>query len=177
MFCFIVLVTPAVICSAEEKNGITIEEKNKTLYLGGCKGKTSEGEEAEYYSYLNVRNLIKGFSSKKHDIKLQSKNKNIATTSSKKDRIYARGIGKAKIKVKVRSVTDGTLLFKGYLRITVKKNADPEIFKVEGLTDGMTVYDGDTVTVTMSGEYTDERTIECDDESVEITKSDDKSIF
>jgi len=163
--------------ASASESGISLKLTEKTLYLNGCKGRTAEGTAAKYYSYLKVRKIVKGFDTETYDIVLKSKNSAVASVSSKKDRIYAKGIGRTEVVVKVKSKADKSLVFKGTVAVNVEQNADEASFKVEGISDTATFYEGDSVTVSMPGEYTDIRTLICEDEGITVLPEKDGKRF
>ena len=163
--------------NASVKKAPVLKEKVKVLFLGECTGKAKDGTKADYSSILNVRELIDRFDADKYDITLKSKNKSIVTVSSKKDRIYAKGIGQTKVTVKIKKKADKTVVLKKNIRISVKKNADAETFIVNGLESGQIVYSGDEIKVDMPGDYTDIRTIICEDNGVSISQLSDEKSF
>ncbi len=156
---------------------VTLKETVKVLFLGECKGLTKDGVPADYLSELNVRTAIEGFNKKDYSITLKTKNADVATVSSKKDRIYANGIGQTKVVIKVKSKKDKTVVLKKSISIVVKKSADNAGFVVTGITDGQTVYEGDELTVSMPGDYTDVRTVICEDEGITILPQPDGKSF
>ena len=145
---------------------VTLKETVKVLFLGECKGLTKDGVPADYLSEL-----------KDYSITLKTKNADVVTVSSKKDRIYANGIGQTKVVIKVKSKKDKTVVLKKSISIVVKKNADNAGFVVTGITDGQTVYEGDELTVSMPGDYTDVRTVICEDEGITILPQPDGKSF
>ena len=160
-----------------EKKTVTLKETVKVLFLGECRGLTKDGVPADYLSELNVRTVIEGFNKNEYGITLRTKNADVAAVSSKKDRIYARGIGQTKVIIKVKSKKDKSVVLKKSISIVVKKNADNAGFVVTGITDGQTVYEGDELTVTMPGDYTDVRTLVCEDEGIMILPQNDGKSF
>ena len=62
---------------------ISFKKSSKILYLGGCIGKKANGKKAKYYSFLKVKNNLKGFNSKTMDIKLESEDTSVCTVSNK----------------------------------------------------------------------------------------------
>ena len=160
-----------------ENKTVTLKETVKVLFLGECRGVTKDGTPAGYSSELNVRTVVEGFNKSEYSITLRTKNADVATVSSKKDRIYARGVGQTKVVIKVKSKTDKTVVLKKSISIVVKKSAENAGFVVTGITDGQTVYEGDELTVTMPGDYTDVRTVVCEDEGITILPQSDGKSF
>ena len=159
-------------------SGLSLKKSKKVLYLGGCRGTTEEGKKAGFYSYASVRKLINGFSSKEHYITLKTDSILVASVDDKKDRIIAEGIGETTVTITVKTRKDKKKVLKATLKVIVKKNAGQDSFKVEGIRDGQTVYEGDGLTVSLPGDYTDLRTVFCDDEeAVEITPDEDGYSF
>ena len=156
---------------------VTLKETVKVLFLGECRGLTKDGVPADYLSELNVRTVIEGFNKNDYSITLKTKNADVAAVSSKKDRVYARGVGQTRVVIKVKSKKDKTLVLKKSISIVVKKSAENEGFVVTGITDGQTVYAGDELTVTMPGDYTDVRTVICEDEGITILSQPDGKSF
>ena len=146
----------------------SLKSASKVLYLGGCSGKTASGKSAKYYSRVKIRNLVNGFDKKNYYIDLKSSNDSVVYVDEAKDVVYAAGIGKASVTVTVRKRSGKKKVFKGKLSISVMQNADPDTFMVEGITDGQTVYAGDVLKVSLPGNYTDIRVIECDEPGVDI---------
>ncbi|MBR4145881.1 MAG: hypothetical protein IKU06_10540, partial [Lachnospiraceae bacterium] len=146
----------------------SLKSASKVLYLGGCSGKTASGKSAKYYSRVKIRNLVNGFDKKNYYIDLKSSNDSVVYVDEAKDVVYAAGIGKASVTVTVRKRSGKKKVFKGKLSISVMQNADPDTFMVEGITDGQTVYAGDVLKVSLPGNYTDIRVIECDEAGVDI---------
>ena len=98
----------------------SLKNSSWTLYLDGCGVKDVNTDKSGYYSFVNVRKLLKDFSKSKYDITLKSGDKSIVSVSSKKDRIYAKGLGKTKVTVKVKNLSDKKNVFKGTLSVVVK---------------------------------------------------------
>ena len=156
---------------------VSLKKTEKVLYLGGCRGATASGKKAAYYSRVKVRNLVNGFDKKKYYIDLQSSKDTVAFVDDDKDIVYAAGTGKAAVTVTVRKKSNKKKVYKAKLSITVMQNADPDTFMVEGIKDGQTVYAGDTVKVTLPGDYTDKRILVCDDDNVDIRPLSDGKSF
>ncbi|MBQ5933556.1 MAG: hypothetical protein IJL55_07635, partial [Lachnospiraceae bacterium] len=155
----------------------SLKSASKVLYLGGCSGKTASGKSAKYYSRVKIRNLVDGFDKKDYYINLKSSDDSVVYVDDSKDIVYAAGIGKASVTITVRKKSGKKRVYKGKLSITVMQNADPDTFIVEGITDGQTVYAGDTLKVTLPGTYTDKRVIECEEEGAVITPLADGKSF
>ena len=155
----------------------SLKSASKILYLGGCSGKTASGKSAKYYSRVKIRNLVEGFDKKDYYINLKSSDDSVVYVDDSKDIVYAAGIGKASVTVTVRKKSGKKRVYKGKLSITVMQNADPDTVIVEGITDGPTVYAGDTLKVTLPGTYTDKRVIECEEEGAVITPLADGKSF
>ena len=165
--------------SGTVSEGLSLKEEQKVLYLGGCTGKKADGKKAKYYSSVSVRKLIDGFSTKKYDIVLKSSDEQIASVDSKKDRIYAQGVGETyvSVTVKEKKTEKKKTVFKTKLQITVKKNADPLNFIVEGISDGQILYEGDSLIVDFPGDYTDIRKVVCEEEGVSVKPIKDGNSF
>lgn len=162
--------------AAEEKLSLT--KKEKILYLGGCNGITADGKKAPFLAHVNVRKLIKGFSAKKHDITLKTGFVQIAAVDNDKDRIEASGVGETVVTVMVKDKKSGKKLLKAKLKIIVRLSANARSFRVEGLDENKSIYDGDTFIVSMPGSYTDKRMLICDcEESVDILPLEDGKSF
>ena len=168
------LVSAATDTAAQQ---FSLKSASKVLYLGGCSGKTASGKSAKYYSRVKIRNLVDGFDKKNYYINLKSSDDSVVYVDDSKDIVYAAGIGKASVTVTVRKKSGKKRVYKGKLSITVMQNADPDTFIVEGITDGQTVYAGDTLKVTLPGTYTDKRVIECEEEGAVITPLADGKSF
>ena len=161
--------------SPEEK--LQLKKREKILYIGGCRGVTSEGEKAGFLAHANVRKLINGFSTARYDISLKTGSIQVASVNNKKDCIYAEGIGETTVTITVKDKTTGKKVLKDKINIIVRQNADTKTFKTEGLDLSKSIYDGDTLTISMSGTYTDKRVLLCDDEGVDIIPLEDGISF
>jgi hypothetical protein len=152
---------------------ITVKKSKVILYLGGCKGTTSDGTKAKYYTLAKVRKLMYGFDKNTYDIVLKSDSESVASVDSKKDIIYAEGIGETYVDVTIKRKKTGKtgkkdIVFSTRIKVVVKQNADEDSFFVNGLENGQSFFEGDTVTVSMPGDYTDLRLVESDDEEIII---------
>ena len=161
--------------SPEEK--LQLKKREKILYIGGCRGVTSDGEKAGFLAHANVRKLINGFSTARYDISLKTGSIQVASVNNKKDCIYAEGIGETTVTVTVKDKTTGKKVLKDKINIIVRQNADTKTFKAEGLDLSKSIYDGDTLTISMPGTYTDKRVLLCDDEGVDIISLEDGISF
>ena len=101
----------------------SLKAKEKTLYLGPGSGLKS-GTKVRLYKHVSVNKLVKGFDPDKYDIRLKTGNKKIAAVSSKKDRIYARGIGSTSVEISIRRISDGETVYSSSIKITVKNSAE-----------------------------------------------------
>ncbi|MCR5206222.1 MAG: hypothetical protein K6E47_14430 [Lachnospiraceae bacterium] len=180
LMAMVISVFPAgfIEAASSQEKVLSMKKTKKVLYLGGCEGTTAEGKKAKYYDYVSVRKLIDGFDPKEYNITLKSGSLKVATVDSKEDKIYAAGLGKTTVTVTVKSKADKKKVLKAKLMITVKKNADYDSFTVAGIKDGQTVYEGDRLIVEMPGDYTDKRTLFCDDEeAIDVTSKEDGYSF
>lgn len=166
-----------VIPASAASDDLSLTKKSKTLFVGGCKGhKSSTGKKAPYRSYSTVSKLLKGYDDDTMIIRLSSSDKSVCTVSNNTTKIKAKGMGSATVTVKVykNSVRSKNLIFTDSIKVTVKKNATDDTFKVSGsLTDGATYKVGQSVDVALSraGIDTDARRLVCDADGVEIKSS------
>ena len=116
------LVIGTIPASAADNNGLKLKKKTKIIYLGGSQGIDAEGTKCKTPSRYKVSKLVKGFDSKKMDITLKSADKSIVKTSSKKDKIYAKGLGTTTVEIFVNNL-DGQQLADFKLKVRVKKSA------------------------------------------------------
>lgn len=116
------LVIGTIPASAADTNGLKLKKKTKIIYLGGSQGIDAEGTQCKTPSRYKVSKLVKGFDSKKMDITLKSADKSIVKTSSKKDKIYAKGLGSTTVEIFVNNL-DGQQLADFKLKVRVKKSA------------------------------------------------------
>lgn len=116
------LVIGTIPASAADANGLKLKKKTKIIYLGGSQGIDAEGTQCKTPSRYKVSKLVKGFDSKKMDITLKSADKSIVKTSSKKDKIYAKGLGSTTVEIFVNNL-DGQQLADFKLKVRVKKSA------------------------------------------------------
>ena len=116
------LVIGTIPASAADNNGLKLKKKTKIIYLGGSQGIDAEGTKCKTPSRYKVSKLVKGFDSKKMDITLKSADKSIVKVSSKKDKIYAKGLGSTTVEIFVNNL-DGQQLADFKLKVRVKKSA------------------------------------------------------
>lgn len=116
------LVIGTIPASAAEATTLKLKKKTKIIYLGGSQGIDAEGTQCKTPSRYKVSKLVKGFDSKKMDITLKSADKSIVKTSSKKDKIYAKGLGSTTVEIFVNNL-DGQQLAEFKLKVRVKKSA------------------------------------------------------
>ena len=116
------LVIGTIPASAADANGLKLKKKTKIIYLGGSQGIDAEGTQCKTPSRYKVSKLVKGFDSKKMDITLKSADKSIVKTSSKKDKIYAKGLGSTTVEIFVNNLS-GEQLADFKLKVRVKKSA------------------------------------------------------
>ncbi|MBR4780278.1 MAG: hypothetical protein IK014_02855 [Lachnospiraceae bacterium] len=116
------LVIGTIPASAADNNGLKLKKKTKIIYLGGSQGIDAEGTKCKTPSRYKVSKLVKGFDSKKMDITLKSADKSIVKVSSKKDKIYAKGLGTTTVEIFVNNL-DGQQLADFKLKVRVKKSA------------------------------------------------------
>ncbi len=109
--------------AAEGTSDIKLKKKTKIIYLKGSQGLAEDGTtKCKTPSRYKVSKLVKGFDSKKMDITLKSADKSIVKTSSKKDKIYAKGLGTTTVEIFVNNL-DGQQLADLKLKVRVKKSA------------------------------------------------------
>ncbi|MBQ3898369.1 MAG: hypothetical protein II741_00855, partial [Lachnospiraceae bacterium] len=108
--------------AAEGTSDIKLKKKTKIIYLKGSQGIAEDGTKCKTPSRYKVSKLVKGFDSKKMDITLKSADKSIVKTSSKKDKIYAKGLGTTTVEIFVNNL-DGQQLADFKLKVRVKKSA------------------------------------------------------
>ena len=108
--------------AAEGTSDIKLKKKTKIIYLKGSQGIAEDGTKCKTPSRYKVSKLVKGFDSKKMDITLKSADKSIVKTSSKKDKIYAKGLGTTTVEIFVNNL-DGQQLADLKLKVRVKKSA------------------------------------------------------
>jgi len=160
------------------------------LYLDGAKGQKEDGTVCKTKDRYKLSKLVVGFDKEIHDIKLQSADKTIVTTSDKKDKVYAKKIGTATVTIYIYDIETEKLLNSLDIDIVVKKNATAIKYevtdadeKVVDLSEKLGVNVDYTVTLSRRGDVdkdedgkmdmadTDYRTLTCDDAAVEITKA------
>lgn len=168
---------PIVSSSAKTANPLSLKKTQKILYIGGCRGVTVSGKKAGFLAHTNVRKLINGFDVKKYDITLKSANVLVASADSVNDCIYAEGIGETTVSVTVKDRETGKKVLKSGIKIIVRQNADKHSFIVEGIDVQKSLYDGDSLIISMPGTYTDKRVVICEDEGAEITPLEDGKSF
>ncbi|MCR5829845.1 MAG: hypothetical protein K6F93_05785 [Lachnospiraceae bacterium] len=153
---------------------LSLTKTKKTIFADGCKGTTVAGKVAKYYSYANIKKIVKNFDSSTMDIKLESSDSSIATTDDKKDRVNAVAPGKAAITVNVFDKKTSDLLFSKSIVVTVKKNATKDSLIVSGIKDGDKFKVKDSVTVKLtrkSGVDTDLRRLVSSGDGVSIEEA------
>ena len=165
----LVLVIGAIPVQAADK--ISFKKSSKILYLGGCIGKKANGKKAKYYSFLKVKNNLKGFDSKTMDVKLEADDESIVTVSNKTAKITAKKRGTTEVTVTVRNKKTEQTLFAKNLEITVKKNSDKN-FEVSGIADGKEYKVSDKITVKMPRTNDDDyRRLTCSSSDVKLDKT------
>ena len=165
----LVLVIGVVPVQAAEK--VSLKKSSKVLYLGGCIGKKANGKKAKYYSFLKVKNNIKGFDSKTMDVKLEADDDSIVTVSNKTAKITAKKRGTTEVTVTVRNKKNEQTIRSMTLEIIVKKNSDKN-FEVSGITDGKEYKVNDKITVKMPRTNDDDyRKLTCSSSDVKIDKT------
>lgn len=156
----------------------TLKRNSKIIYIDGAKGTNGEKKCVTVNKYQLTKLFKTGFDAEVMDLKLESADKNIATTSNKYDRVYAQNIGKTTVKMTVFSLDTDKILDSEEVSIQVKKNATEDTFVVvsEDLVDGAklgvnTEYTLKMPRVDAEGNWldTDKRRLECDADSVVIT--------
>jgi len=133
--------------AAEKKLSLT--KTAKTLYLGGCRGKKANGTKAKYYSLTNVAGMLSGYDPGTMSVKLSSADKSIASVSSKKARIYAKGIGETVVTLTVKDKISKKTLLGDEIRISVKKSATEDTLYVQGIEDGDEFCVGESVSIVL----------------------------
>lgn len=119
----LVLVIGTIPASAAETTDLKLKKKTKIIYLKGSQGLAEDGTtKCKTPSRYKVSKLVKGFDSKKMDITLKSEDKSIVKVSSKKDKIYAKGLGSTTVEIFVNNL-DGQQLADLKLKVRVKKSA------------------------------------------------------
>ena len=109
--------------AAEGTSDIKLKKKTKIIYLKGSQGLAEDGTtKCKTPSRYKVSKLVKGFDAKKMDITLKSADKSIVKVSSKKDKIYAKGLGSTTVEIFVNNL-DGQQLADLKLKVRVKKSA------------------------------------------------------
>lgn len=162
--------------NAGAASGLSLKKTAKTLYLGGCRGRKADGTAAKYYSRAKAAGFLKGFDPEKMDLLLKTEDKSIASVSSKKDRIYAKGIGNTTVTLEVVSKKTGKKLYTGEISVSVKRNADGDSLRVLGIEDGDLFEAGESIDVLLPDRTenetadTDLRTLICTQEGVTIEK-------
>jgi hypothetical protein len=161
----------------------------KIIYIGNAQGVKEDGTKATAKDRFRMSKLVAGFDSETMDIKLKQDDNTIVGISNKKDKVYARNIGKTNVTIYIYDKETGKLLDNFKTVVQVKKNATD-------LLNGFTVKDvnGELVdldtklgvnvpyTFTFSRKAadgtvldTDYRKLVCDDASVSIEKEKDYS--
>ena len=170
----LVLVIGVVPAAAASEN-VSLTKTKKTIFVDGCKGTTAAGKNAKYYSYANIKKIVKNFDSKTMDIKLDSSDTSIVATDDKKDRVTAVAPGKAAVTVNVfNKKGDKELLLTKSIVVTVKKNATASTLLVSGIKDGDKFKVNDSVKVTLtrkSGSDTDLRRLVSTGDGVQIEEA------
>lgn len=133
------LVIGTIPVSAAETESSTFEMiKGKydwRIYLGGAHGeKTDENGQVvtdTTKDRFKVTKKVLGFDPETMNITLESANEAIATTSNKKDKIYAKSIGTTKVTINVLNKKTKDAIGKLEIDVIVKKNAEsvPVIIK------------------------------------------------
>ena len=119
----LVLVIGTIPASAAETSDLKLKKKTKIIYLKGSQGLAEDGTtKCKTPSRYKVSKLVKGFDAKKMDITLKSADKSIVKVSSKKDKIYAKGLGTTTVEIFVNNL-DGQQLADFKLKVRVKKSA------------------------------------------------------
>ncbi len=119
----LVLVIGTIPASAAETTDLKLKKKTKIIYLKGSQGLAEDGTtKCKTPSRYKVSKLVKGFDAKKMDITLKSADKSIVKVSSKKDKIYAKGLGTTTVEIFVNNL-DGQQLADFKLKVRVKKSA------------------------------------------------------
>ena len=156
----------------------TLKRNSKIIYIDGAKGTNGEKKCVTVNKYQLTKLFKTGFDAEVMDLKLESADKNIATTSNKYDRVYAQNIGKTTVKMTVFSLDTDKILDSEEVTIQVKKNATEDTFVVvsDDLVDGAklgvnTEYTLKMPRVDAEGNWldTDKRALTCDADSVVIT--------
>ena len=103
--------------------GIKKNRKSWVVFLGGAQGKKADGTQAGRKRSYKISKLVDGFDAETMDIKLQSEDKSIVTTSNKKDKVYGQAMGSAIVNIHVYDIESEKLIGSTSIKIKVKKNA------------------------------------------------------
>lgn len=135
--------------STAKEVSVSLTRTARTLYLGGCIGKKVNGTGAKYYSLTNAAGMLKGYNPETMSLKLKTSDKGVATVSSKKGRIYAKGIGTTDVTIIIRDRSSRQVLLEDNIKISVKQNATEDTLYVQGLEDEAEYRVGESITVVM----------------------------
>lgn len=150
---------------------ITIKNPSKALYLDGCRGAKESGKKASYKNYFKVTNVITGYDKETMKVKIASADEDIVTVSNKSLKVFAAGVGKTTVNVKVYkgSAKAANLIKEQDITVTVKRNAVEDDVTYKGITDGATYTAGQTINVSLpKSTDSDKRRIVCKSGDVTI---------
>lgn len=161
--------------SAYAADTVKLSAKTKTLFLGGSKGKTSDGKKCETGATKNISKMVlindKAFSTKTYKLKLEVKNEAVVTASG--NTITAVGIGKTDVKVTVYKKSNNKKVGKTMtLSVTVKKNASEVL--ISGIENNDSFFVGDSTLVYLPTSD-DGVTLDTDKRKLKVTNSDGKA--
>ena len=135
------LVVGTIPASAAEYEFSLAKEK-KIIYLGGASGeKEVDGATVKCgtKSRYKISKLVNGFDPATMDIKLESSDPSIVKTSNAKDKVYAKSIGTADVKIFVYDKETDKQLKDLTVKVQVKKNATAPLAVVVTQEDGTPV--------------------------------------
>ena len=135
------LVVGTIPASAAEYEFSLAKEK-KIIYLGGAQGeKEVDGATVKCgtKSRYKISKLVNGFDPATMDIKLESSDPSIVKTSNAKDKVYAKSIGTADVKIFVYDKETDKQLKDLTVKVQVKKNATAPLAVVVTQEDGTPV--------------------------------------
>ena len=135
------LVVGTIPASAAEYE-FSLKKEKKIIYLGGASGeKEVDGATVKCgtKSRYKISKLVKGFDPETMDIKLESSDPSIVKTSNAKDKVYAKSIGTADVKIFVYDKETDKQLKDLTVKVQVKKNATAPLAVVVTQEDGTPV--------------------------------------
>lgn len=135
------LVVGTIPASAAEYE-FSLKKEKKIIYLGGASGeKEVDGATVKCgtKSRYKISKLVNGFDPATMDIKLESSDPSIVKTSNAKDKVYAKSIGTADVKIFVYDKETEKQLKDLTVKVQVKKNATAPLAVVVTQEDGTPV--------------------------------------